>query len=132
MDLQAARPHGFETTSRAWSKEQPAMPMSQPTRLIVFASTFALGAALDPLPSQWSGDGAISSAKAEIGRPLTPGSAAGVKRRVERRTIRQIGNAVPTPAGQCSIVLVDGVQLHKCGETYYQEVNGQYFVVVIE
>ncbi len=108
------------------------MPMSPPTRLIVVASTFALGVALDPLPSQWSGNGAISTAEAEIGRPLTPGSVAGVKRRTEFRKIRRTGNSVATLSSECSTVIVEGVQLHKCGGTYYQEVDGQYLVVVIE
>ncbi len=108
------------------------MPISRPTRLIVIASTFAVGAALDPAPPQWSGSGAISTADAEIGRPLTPGSAAGVKRRVKSRTIRRTGSSVATLSNECTTVIVEGEQLHECGGIYYQEVGGQYAVVVIE
>ena len=44
-----------------------------------------------PLSPHWSQQGvslSVDSADARIGRPLTPGSVAGVNRRVHRRTAR--------------------------------------------
>jgi hypothetical protein len=50
----------------------------------------------------------VDSAQARVGRPLTPGSVAGVARRTTRRTVRRAGAPVVV-APACVRVLVNGV-----------------------
>ena len=65
-----------------------------------------------PLSIEWSPQSGIAlsidSAQARIGRPLTPGSVAGVARRTTRRTVRRHVYAHP----HCVYVWVNGV--HVC------------------
>lgn len=73
-----------------------------------------------------------ATAEAVIGRPLTPGSVAGVARRTTRRTIRRSTiYAASLPAG-CRTVVVNGATLWQCGGTYYQAYNNQYVVVYVD
>lgn len=71
----------------------------------------------------------IESAEAVIGRPLTPGSVAGVARRTTRRTIRRTTAYVAALPAGCRTVFVNGVSLHQCGGVYYQPYGGRYVVV---
>jgi hypothetical protein len=64
-------------------------------KLVLIAAT-AVGTfvlAASPMSIKWSPEGAVSvstdQAFAVIGRPLTPGSVAGVNRRVHRRAYRR-------------------------------------------
>jgi hypothetical protein len=79
----------------------------------------------------------IDTAEARVGRPATPGSVAGVARRTTRRTVRRVtpyaapvavvrpvagaaavGAAAAATAGaaaRCTIVVVDGVKVRRCG-----------------
>jgi len=69
-----------------------------------------------------------AEALAVIGRPLTPGSYAGVARRTARRSV-YVGAAVAAsastryiyslPAG-CVSVTVNGIGYQQCGGTYYR------------
>jgi hypothetical protein len=45
----------------------------------------------------------VGAAQARVGRPLTPGSVAGVARRTTRRTVRRnvVGHGVYAPAVRC-------------------------------
>jgi len=87
---------------------------------------FTAGLALD----SWVLNGVIiSNAEARVGRPMTPGSVAGVSRRTTRRTIRRTSiYAASLPTG-CTTVVIEGTSLHQCGGTYYQSHNNQYVVV---
>ena len=97
-------------------------------------------------------------AQAVIGRPLTPGSAAGVARRTTRRAVyatnasqqqqaqqqqeaqaqQQAASALPKgtvvsalPSG-CSSVTVDGISVFSCGGTMYQpKFQGNQLVYVV-
>lgn len=74
----------------------------------------------------------VSEAQARIGRPVTPGSVAGVSRRTTRRTIRRTTRYVNTLPKGCTTVNIDGTKLYQCGGTYYQAHSGQYVVVIVE
>ena len=74
----------------------------------------------------------VSEAQARIGRPMTPGSVAGVARRTTRRTIRRTTIYVATLPKGCTKVNIDGTTLHQCGGTYYQAHSGQYTVVNVD
>jgi len=75
---------------------------------------------------------AIKEAQAVVGRPLTPGSVAGVARRTTRRTIRRSTiYATTLPAG-CTTVVIEGASLKSCGGTYYQPYGSQYVVVYVD
>ena len=78
----------------------------------------------------------VKDAQAVVGRPLTPGSVAGVARRTSRRTTRRVIRrssvyiaALPVGCGQVNI---DGPMLWLCGTTYYQAYQGQYMVVYLD
>ena len=74
----------------------------------------------------------ISNAEARVGRPMTPGSVAGVARRTTRRSIRRTTiYAASLPRG-CTTVVIEGTTLHQCSGTYYQSYNNQYVVVNVD
>ena len=73
----------------------------------------------------------MQEAHAVVGRPLTPGSVAGVARRTTRRTIRRTTAYVATLPRGCTTVVIEGTTLHQCGGTYYQPSGNQYVVVVV-
>ena len=74
----------------------------------------------------------IKQAEARVGRPLTPGSVAGVARRTTRRIIRRTTTYVPALPPNCQVVVIEGTTLHKCGGTYYQPHNNQYVIVNVD
>jgi len=72
-------------------------------KFILIAAT-AIGAAVlsaSPISVDWSTDKGLSlaqdKANAEVGRPLTPGSVAGVNRRHDRRAVRRCAAGVTCP-----------------------------------
>jgi hypothetical protein len=74
----------------------------------------------------------VKEAHAVVGRPMTPGSVAGVARRTTRRTIRRSTiYATTLPAG-CTTVVIEGASLRSCGGTYYQPYGGKYVVVYVD
>jgi hypothetical protein len=77
-------------------------------------------------------DFVIQDAQAVVGRPLTPGSVAGVARRTTRRTIRRSAIYEATLPAGCRTVVVEGTSLHSCGGTYYQPYNGRCVVVYVD
>ena len=77
-------------------------------------------------------DVVIDNAQARLGRPLTPGSVAGVARRTTRRAMRRSTIYVATLPRGCATVVIDGTHLHQCGATYYQPYNNQYVVVYVD
>lgn len=74
----------------------------------------------------------VSDAHARIGRPLTPGSVAGVARRTTRRVIRRSTIYVATLPAGCIRTSVSGAVVWRCGGTYYQSYGGRYVVVHID
>ena len=74
----------------------------------------------------------VGEAQAVIGRPMTPGSVAGVARRTTRRTIRRSAIYASTLPAACSTVVIDGTSLYSCGGTYYQSSGSQYVVVYVD
>jgi hypothetical protein len=74
---------------------------------------------------------AVRPANAVVGRPLTPGSVAGVARRTTRRTVRRTAAYVATLPAGCRTVVVEGATLHQCGTVYYQASGAQYVVVEV-
>jgi hypothetical protein len=81
---------------------------------------------LMPLPS-FTGE-----AQARVGRPLTPGSFAGVARRTTRRAIVRSTVFVNTLPPACVRTTLYGVSVWHCGGTYYQAYNGRYVVVFVD
>lgn len=74
----------------------------------------------------------VSQAHAVVGRPVTPGSVAGVARRTTRRVIRRSSiYAATLPAG-CTSISVNGAAVWRCGGVYYQAYGGRYVVVYID
>jgi len=74
----------------------------------------------------------IPAAEARVGRPLTPGSVAGVARRTTRRTLRRSAIYVGALPGGCVRTTVSGYAVWRCGGTYYQSAGGRYAVVYID
>ena len=73
----------------------------------------------------------VPESDARVGRPLTPGSVAGVARRTTRRTIRRRTVIIATLPVGCRTVVIEGMTLHQCGTVYYQPSGGQYVVVEV-
>jgi hypothetical protein len=78
--------------------------------IVVAAAALLCGV---PFSFDWSQEKGVSlsldSAQAVVGRPLTPGSVAGVARRTARR------NAfAATPGAACHFVIVNGVRVRRC------------------
>lgn len=73
----------------------------------------------------------VGSAEARPGHPLTPFSAAGVARRVTRRTIRRSTLFYSTLPPACVRTSVDGVTVWRCGGLYLQPYRGRYVVIRI-
>jgi hypothetical protein len=74
----------------------------------------------------------VKEAEARVGRPMTPGSVAGVARRTSRRTIRRTTVYAATLPSGCTTVVIEGTTLHQCGGAYYQSYNNQYVVVEVD
>jgi hypothetical protein len=74
----------------------------------------------------------IEDAQARIGRPVTPGSVAGVARRTTRRHIRRSTIYVASLPRSCTTVVIEGTTLTQCGTTYYQPYGTQYVVVYVD
>jgi hypothetical protein len=74
----------------------------------------------------------VNEAQARIGRPMTPGSVAGVARRTTRRRIRRSTIFIATLPRGCRTVVIEGATLHHCGGAYYQPSGGQYVVVYVD
>ena len=79
------------------------------------------------------------TALARIGRPLTPGSVAGVRRRTRRRTRRRMYYMTPgmtiygLPSGCGGMTPYGGVNMHYCGGIYYRPVyQGTTVVYVVD
>ncbi|OWK21799.1 hypothetical protein AJ88_11900 [Mesorhizobium amorphae CCBAU 01583] len=82
----------------------------------------------EPYPSV----GFVSSAEARVGRPVTPGSVAGVARRTTRRVVRRSTTYIAALPAGCARVVVNGVALSRCGGVYYQPYGGRYVVVYVD
>lgn len=74
----------------------------------------------------------IGEAQARLGRPLTPGSVAGVARRTTRRVVRRSAIYVATLPAGCAQMTISGAIVWGCGGTYYQSYGGRYVVVYID
>jgi hypothetical protein len=73
----------------------------------------------------------ISSAQARVGRPLTPGSVAGVARRTTRRVVRRSTIYVATLPAACVKVHINGALYWHCGGRYYAPYGKRYVVVYV-
>ncbi|RUW38157.1 MAG: hypothetical protein EOS38_03385 [Mesorhizobium sp.] len=73
----------------------------------------------------------VGDAQARVGRPLTPGSVAGVARRTTRRTIRRSTVYVSRLPAACVKTSINGTVLWHCGSSYYQPYQGRYVIVYI-
>ncbi len=69
----------------------------------------------------------VSEARAKVGRPLTPGSVAGVTRRVVRRSHIYV-SVLPA---HCVKVVINGAHYWHCGGHYYQHYSGRYVIVYV-
>ena len=95
--------------------------------LIRSLATLSIGALAVPL---------AKLAEARIGRPATPGSIAGVRRRTRRRTRRRVAVGMTMyalPIGCVSTVYRGGINYHYCGGIYYRPVyQGTTVVYVVD
>jgi len=73
-------------------------------RKFILIGATVIGAAMlsaSPISVDWSANRGLSvsqdKANAEVGRPLTPGSVAGVNRRHDRRAVRRCAAGVTCP-----------------------------------
>jgi len=74
----------------------------------------------------------VKEGHAIVGRPLTPVSVAGVARRTTRRMLYATNVYVATLPPACTVVVIEGTSLHRCGGTYYQASGTQYVVLNVE
>ncbi|WP_441338826.1 hypothetical protein [Mesorhizobium sp.] len=74
----------------------------------------------------------VSSAEARVGRPLTPGSVAGVARRTTRRVVRRSTIYVAALPPACVRICINGAAVWQCGGTYYQPYGGRYVVIYVD
>ncbi|PTE11085.1 hypothetical protein [Mesorhizobium helmanticense] len=74
----------------------------------------------------------VSNAEARVGRPMTPGSVAGVARRTTRRVVRRSTVYVAALPPACVTVTINGMRLSQCGGAYYQPYGGRYVVVYVD
>jgi hypothetical protein len=95
-------------------------------QMIRLLATLAVGVVAFPLSNQ---------AIARIGRPATPGSVAGVRRRTRRRTRRRVVvgmSLVALPYGCATTRMMGGVSYYYCGGIYYQpQYQGTTVVYVV-
>lgn len=70
-------------------------------------------------------------AAAEIGRPLTPLSYAGVARRTTRRVVRTTTTIAVLPAG-CRYGPYYGGYYYRCGSYYYAKSGNVYVQVIVQ
>jgi hypothetical protein len=78
---------------------------------------------------------ALNTAEAVVGRPASPTSVAGVKRRTRRRTARRVsaGTRVTVLPSGCTTIVKQGVTYHYCGGVYYRPYyEGNTVVYVVE
>jgi hypothetical protein len=81
----------------------------------------------------WSPVNLVSSeVEARVGRPMTPGSVAGVSRRTTRRTIRRSTIYIASLPPSCTTIVIEGTTLQQCGGTYYQTHGTQYVQVYVD
>ncbi|MGB3225874.1 MAG: hypothetical protein WBB23_24005 [Desulforhopalus sp.] len=97
--------------------------------IVIVCALFTAGPVVDGFLGT---DLIVKDVEAIIGRPLTPVSVAGVARRTTRRVIRRSTVYVAVLPARCSVVNINGVNLHHCGATYYQPYGNQYVVVSVE
>ena len=74
----------------------------------------------------------VSEAQAIVGRPLTPGSVAGVARRTTRREIRRSSVYAATLPTGCISTSINAAVVWRWGGAYYQPYDGRYVVVYID
>jgi len=90
-------------------------------------ATIAVGAAAIPL---------CSLLEARIGRPATPASVAGVRRRVRRRTRRRVAvgmSLYALPYGCANTIYRGGINYYYCGGIYYRPTyQGTTVVYVVD
>ncbi|MGD9034625.1 MAG: hypothetical protein PVJ69_11640 [Desulfobacteraceae bacterium] len=112
-------------------KELSRAPRKFPLLVLIFLA-LVLGF---PLPNT-TNSVLFGVAEARIGRPASPGSAAGVHRRHTRRTVRRhvaVGTRVHTLPAGCTNVVRGGVSYHHCGGVYYRPYyEGNKVVYVVE
>ena len=103
-------------------------------RALCGAAVFVVGLSINPDALRGNISEGIFFPKAEAvrGRPLTPGSYAGVARRTTRRMVRRTTIYVVTLPAHCTSIVINGAGYHQCGTTYYQPYRGQYVVVYID
>jgi len=109
--------------------------MNMLTKGLLLLAATALLMDVDPAALMLRGS-PTSEAMAKVGRPLSPGSVAGVARRTSRRTTRRVWRRTThyvsvLPAG-CSHVTLYGVAVWNCGGAYYQHQGTRYVVVVAD
>ena len=102
-------------------------------------SVLLLGLALAPAEISVQGTDVTSlsievaaPARAEVGRPLTPLSYAGVARRSSRRVARRTAVRVSTLPAGCAYGRYYGAYYYRCGGAYYQRSGGVYVKVVFD
>jgi len=66
--------------------------------------------------------GSVATASAVRGRPATPASVGGVRRRTRRRTRRRVvrGMTVASLPASCTVVVKGGVSYHYCSGVWYR------------
>lgn len=91
--------------------------------------SFVVGLAVETSPVNLISTGNFTSqAEARIGRPMTPGSVAGVARRTTRRAYRRGAYYGALPRG-CPRATVYGYAVWSCGGVYYQSSGSGYVVI---
>jgi len=94
----------------------------KPWPLLIFLFALSLALIIDFPVADIPNLSLVRDAGAVIGRPASPNSVSGVRRRTRRRTRRRIavGTRVYTRPAGCTAVVVRGANCYLCGGVYYQ------------
>ncbi len=93
----------------------------RPTLLFMLALMFVIDFPVVDISTNFL----VKDAEARIGRPATPGSVGGVRRRTRRRVRRRAdvvtyGALVNTLPAGCSKMVAGGAEYHNCNGVYYR------------
>ncbi len=97
----------------------------------------ALAAAMGFADVEWTVGGPelhglVPAAEAVVGRPLTPGSYAGVARRTSRRVARRTSYRINSLPPGCVYGPYYGGYYHHCGSAYYVQEGNVYIQIVFD
>jgi len=104
-----------------YTEKKLSRASSMPTLLFMLALMFVIDFPVVDISTKFL----VKDAEAVIGRPGTPGSVGGMRRRTRRRVRRRAaivtyGTRVNALPAGCSKMVVGGAEYHNCNGAYYR------------